>query len=213
MQTTINLDNTVTVRMGNRTDRDFDIHNGAFDHNYLTGADPSAGFMYFCGVATSGNAPTLYRVGFNSIGRVNDTRDALSFLLTNAVPNNDECSPLTEIYNPNTPGGPTDLLFVTLAHNAKRLQRTRAVTVWPVWTLRRRSRLGFRRAFQLGGSGQGTSAIVVDNVADVVPTWEAGTAYALNTLIVDSNGNVQECTPLARRKSKPTRHGVQLSTP
>jgi hypothetical protein len=47
---------------------------------------------------------------------------------------------------------------------------------------------------QLGGSGEDTTGIVVDNVADVVPTWLATTAYALNDLIVDSNGNVQQVT-------------------
>jgi hypothetical protein len=52
----------------------------------------------------------------------------------------------------------------------------------------------FRSVFQLSlASGQGTSAIVVDNVADVVPTWRPSTAYPSNTLIVDSNHNVQLC--------------------
>ena len=148
VQTTINIWTTpITVRMGNRTPLGFDIHNGAFDHNYLTGADPSAGFMYFCGVATSGAAPTLYRVGFNSIGRVNDTRDANSLQLTNAVTDNDVCSPLTEIYNPSTPGGPTDLLFVTIARNNQPAAEDSTATVWPVWTLRRGSRATFDRSF------------------------------------------------------------------
>ena len=61
--------------------------------------------------------------------------------------------------------------------------------------------IDFRAVFLLGGSGQGTSGIVVDNVADVVPTWLASTAYALNTLIVDSNGNVQQCTKAGTSKS------------
>ena len=65
VQATIYLTSVTTVNMGNDPASGFDIHNGAFDHNYLTGADPSAGFMYFCGVQTvSGNAPDAVPGGF-----------------------------------------------------------------------------------------------------------------------------------------------------
>ena len=131
--------------------------------------------MYFCGVATSGDAPTLYRVGFNAIGRVNDTRDAGSLALVNGDNDNDECSPLTEIYNPSTPGGPTDLLFVTLARNGSGCGGLNRNCIGSL-DITSAFPIAFRQAVQLADSGEGTSGIVVDNVADVVPTWEAGTA-------------------------------------
>jgi hypothetical protein len=45
----------------------------------------------------------------------------------------------------------------------------------------------------------GTSGIVIDNVNN--PSWAASTAYALGALIVDSNGNVEECTTAGTSKS------------
>jgi hypothetical protein len=141
-------------------------------------------------------------VGFNSIGQVNDVRDANSLQLTTAITDQDVCSPLTEMYNPNTPGGPTDLLFVTIARNTNTGCRGINTNCMASLDITSVFPSGFRSVFQLPPtSGQGTSAIVVDNVGDVVPTWLASTAYVVGSLIVDSNGNVQLCSNAGTSKA------------
>lgn len=213
VQVPTSLASATTVLMGNDTASGFDIHNGAFDHNYLTGANPSAGFMYFCGVHSLQTAPTLYRVGFNAAGQVNGVRDTHEFVLTQFSNDRDDCSPLTEIYNPNAAGGPTDMLFVTIAKNNLGCSGL-SLNCVASFDITSAFPIDFHAVFPLGGSGLGTTAIVVDNVADVVPRWQASTAYALDTLIVDSNGNVQQCTTpgTSRGSGRPTWNTTVEST-
>jgi hypothetical protein len=190
VQASADLSSKVTVTMGGIANS-YNIHNGAFDNGYLTGADPSAGHMYFCGNQVSQQAPTLWRVGFNSSGLINSTNDGSSFMLTGSSGNSDECSSLTEVYNANSPGGGKDLLFVGMAaanHGCGSLNKSCVGSL----DITSGMPVAYQSTFQV--STGLTSGIVVDNVADVVPVWGASTAYAVGSLIVDSNGKVQKCT-------------------
>ena len=116
-----------------------------------------------------------------------------SFRIGHNANEQEQCSPLTEVYNPNSAGGPLDQLLVTMAdnnHGCSGLNKNCIASL----DITSAFPIDFRVALQLGGSGSGTTAIVVDNVVDVTPIWLATTAYAVNNSIVDSNGNVQQCT-------------------
>jgi hypothetical protein len=92
------------------------LYSGAFDDNYFTGADPSFGFLYVCGVGTSfgaANRAVLFRIGFNSIGIMNPGHD-LNHLSLSANNTNPTCSPGTEIVNTNNS---TDLMFFSVENN------------------------------------------------------------------------------------------------
>lgn len=87
-----------------------DMFGGVFDHNYFS--SPSTGFLYVCGYPPSApnSSPVLYRIGFNSAGKMNSTHDAnLLALSSNSVVT--RCSPMTEFFN--TSAG-KDWLFVSV---------------------------------------------------------------------------------------------------
>lgn len=91
-QTTTSLSNVVQASMGSGQTA---ISSGDFDNAYY-GGNYSSGFLYFCG--TDGNfTSTLYRIGFNSNGRMNNANDGNSY--TFGSPNVSICTPLTETYN------------------------------------------------------------------------------------------------------------------
>jgi hypothetical protein len=85
------------------------IHNGAFDHAYLT-SSAGTGHMYFCGNDSSGN-PMLYQFSITS-GTMATPANG-SFSVAQGVGN---CTPLTEIFNPNIGSG-SDLLFLGVDNN------------------------------------------------------------------------------------------------
>jgi len=103
------------------------IHSGDFDNNYYTsdGATPGvAGFMYVCAIdplgtptgppGTGGNT-ALRQVTFNTDGVINGVSTAYLPVATDSY---DECSPVTEVYNPNALGGAADLIFFSVeAHS------------------------------------------------------------------------------------------------
>lgn len=87
------LGNVVRVNVGQQ-DAAHPLHSGAFDQNYLTSV--STGFYYVCGKAAGTTNPTLYRIGFNSLGVLNSAPDAATLGLARAAA---ECSPITEVFN------------------------------------------------------------------------------------------------------------------
>jgi hypothetical protein len=106
VQATTALGSQVTALMGTSPGTRQREYNGAFDHAYFS--DVSTGHMYFCGNDSTGN-PTLLRFSFNAAGTMNGSADGSSFSLASAAT---ECTPLTEIFNPNQGTGGTDYLFV-----------------------------------------------------------------------------------------------------
>ncbi len=106
VQTDTTFSSTVAAAVGQSST--VPIHSGAFSDGYFTGADPSAGFLYVCGKNSSTDSPTLYRIGFSSLGVMNSTKDTSSLPLSADTA---QCSPLTEIKNTNQGGG-TDWLFL-----------------------------------------------------------------------------------------------------
>jgi hypothetical protein len=75
------------------------LHVGSFDNKYFS--SPAAGFLYVCGYAATAANPTLYRIGFDSVGNMNKTTDGNSLAMGSSLLGS-ECSPLTEIFNTPT---------------------------------------------------------------------------------------------------------------
>lgn len=101
------------------------LHSGDFDNNYYEsdGAPGGVtGFMYVCAIdplydfAGTGGNTALRRVTFDSNGLITGA-DTTDFLPVATDPY-DQCSPMTEVYNPNgsatSPGGPADLMFFSV---------------------------------------------------------------------------------------------------
>ena len=92
--------------------------NGIFDNTYFT--DPTTGFLYVCATnsdSQGGSVPVgaiLYRIPFSgstTMATTVDTSPNGSIAISKQL--NAPCSPLTEIFNPNTVAHP-DTLFVQL---------------------------------------------------------------------------------------------------
>jgi hypothetical protein len=81
------------------------MHSGAFDDTYFS--SPASGFLYICAVANNHqNRPSLYRIGFGAGGEMNTTTDSGPQPFVNANATQNECSPITEVFN-----GSTDYFF------------------------------------------------------------------------------------------------------
>ena len=107
--TTLTAASMVTVPVGT-TDAANPLHNGDFDNNYYT--SPGSGFYYVCGKAAASTNPTLYRIGFHSVGALQGVMNAAvdaatPVLLSRAA---GECSPATEFFNTAAPA--TDWSFI-----------------------------------------------------------------------------------------------------
>lgn len=153
MQTNVNLaQDVVRVNMGGGAPV---LHNGTFDNAYYTSpSDKYTGYMYFCGNSTA----TLYRVGFIHSGKMNSTADHSSYRLVANGDTSNTCSPLTEVSN-----GTKDYLFLGVSGNGN-----------PAGCLGEACIMSFvlgnnitppSAEFPLGGSGNGSSGIIVDNIS------------------------------------------------
>jgi hypothetical protein len=164
MQSDVNLDNVVRASMGNGGT---DLHNGDFDNLYFN-AGPgtyNVGHMYFCGNATGSARPTLRRIGFDSAGEMNSTRDSETFRLINGSTTGTsvDCTPLTEVFN-----GTTDFMFLGVRGHG-------APSGCETGTTHEACVMGFdvtssfptaaASALSLGGQGDGASGIVIDNIS------------------------------------------------
>jgi hypothetical protein len=151
------------------------LHNGDFDNAYYNsspvssgGTGYASGHMYFCGTAvyrssgTNYNEPTLYQVGFAADGTMNSNSATQGPQLVSATHTTGvDCTPLTEVDN-----GTTDYLFLGVMGHGNptgcsgqacimsfNLGSTFGTGLTPTAT------------FPLGGSGSGSSGIVVDNIS------------------------------------------------
>jgi hypothetical protein len=84
------------------------VHLGMFDNLYFTSV--STGHLYVCGKQSGNAAPALYSISFNSSGVMTTPVSGPLDLSTTTTAQ--ECSPLSEVFNPNEGSGGTDWLFV-----------------------------------------------------------------------------------------------------
>jgi hypothetical protein len=89
------------------------LHTGAFDNTYLNSSPGAiAGFMYVCGKAGLTDHPALRRVRFLADGTAQRV-DLNTLQVGNNAGSAGQCSPVTEIFNPNIGVG-TDLIFFSV---------------------------------------------------------------------------------------------------
>ena len=133
----------------------FPAHRSGADRYYTAG--PSAGHLYVCGKASGTSQPVLYRFGFTGNNLNTSTDGTLPLTTTNNVAA--ECSPLSEIFNPNQGGG-IDWLFAGVpgscivgSSNTGCVMSFNITGAFPT------------TASFAGEEGGGTSGIIVDNVS------------------------------------------------
>ncbi len=88
------------------------LHTGAFDDTYFNSSPgATAGFMWVCGKGAT-DVATLRRVAFNANGTIKSGGAAVR-PLGSTLGAAGQCSPVTEIFNPNIGAG-TDLIFLSV---------------------------------------------------------------------------------------------------
>lgn len=144
------------------------LHDGYFDSNYLNNADPSTGFYYVCGKANNASLhPTLYRIGFNSLGVMNSTPNATTLQLARAAA---QCSPITIFLNTTTG---IQWLFVSVSTRCGA-----SVLVGGGCIMSFNTSSGIPAAASaFVGERNGTSGIIVDNASSVP---QASSVYFTN---------------------------------
>jgi hypothetical protein len=159
------------------------LHDGIFDNNYYVNS-ASAGHLYVCG-ERSGTvaAPTLYDIGFSSTGVMNLTTSNSLNLTSNTTAG--QCSPLTEIYNPNQGSG-IDWLFVGVpASCAFGGSSTGCIMALQIGAGTTET---FPTSATTAAENGGTSGIIVDNVS----TQAGASSIYFTTLTAPGAGG---CTP------------------
>ena len=204
----------VTVGNGGTTNPMF---LGGFDSEYYT-SGTATGNLYVCG--NTGGSPTLYQIPstMGILGSSNLFTDLSSNASVAA------CSPVTDLPNPNTTGGSSERVFVSVQDNGRAAGCGAAgclynfvVTPWKPsipYTVGQRilsSTLHIETVIQAGTSSasppiwtNGAGLTVTDNnvtwldqgaLHSVLPAqWTVLHAYAAGSRIVDSNNNVEVVT-------------------
>jgi hypothetical protein len=113
-QATTSLGSPVSANMGfasSATNGTTDLFDGALDNAYFTSSN-GTGYMYFCGNLSTAATPALLRVLITA-GKMSSSNDGNIFqlVITNNAGTSNDCTPLTEIYNP-TQG--IDWLFLSV---------------------------------------------------------------------------------------------------
>jgi hypothetical protein len=142
------------------------LYLGTFDNTYYTSSNSAqpAGNLYVCGNA--GGDPTLYRIPITYSSGLK-----LGTVVTGPVlaSTNVGCSPLTEFYNTNTS---TDWLFAGVSTNS----------------------CGADASSTQGGCVMSFNITSTSPITPTVGPWTPSTSFAASTQIVDTAGNLQECT-------------------
>jgi hypothetical protein len=193
-------------------------YDGTFDNTYFSsssGSGPS-GNLYVCGTNSSGGSvPMLYRVPIND--NAMGTPLAGPALSTGNV----NCSPISEVYNTSAAGGPFDWIFLSVAGDGEGdcagnngCAMGFAVTGWLATTAYTQSQGIVDSNFNVekvttagtsGGSQPTWGTTVGGATTDGTVTWTnegpltltgftTNQSYALNAVIVDSNGNLERVT-------------------
>jgi hypothetical protein len=89
------------------------LHTGAFDNTYFNSSPGStAGFLYVCGKTGGVDHPAIRQISFHTNGTMN-TAGLRNMQVGNTPGGAGQCSPVTEIFNPNIGSG-TDLIFFSV---------------------------------------------------------------------------------------------------
>jgi hypothetical protein len=90
------------------------LHSGAFDNTYFNSSPGSTtGFLYVCGKTGGVDHPGIRQISFHPNGTIN-TAGLRSLQVGNVAGVVGQCSPVTEIFNPNTGTSGTDLIFFSV---------------------------------------------------------------------------------------------------
>jgi hypothetical protein len=199
------------------------LYIGAFDSTYENSAN-ATGNLYVCG--DTGGKPTLYRIPIKA-GAMSAaaTGPALASATT-------PCSPVTDILNPNASGGATEFLFASAQASGTATVCAAggclmnftdtpwlASTNYSVGQEVLDSNLNIQVVSVAGTSGAAAptwskvvGAATTDGTvnwldqgalsAATLAAWKANHTYALNTRILDSNGNVELVTTAGKSGAK-----------
>ena len=190
------------------------MYAGGFDSAYLSSAN-ATGNLYVCG--NTGGVPGLYRIPIAAgVAGAVVAGPALASANTG-------CSSVTDIPNPNGTGGATEWIFASVQNNGLgticasggclinfKNQPWQASTVYAVGQQVLDTHFQIQTV-RVGGTSRATTpawsttvgATTADNTVRwlnqgrqvvVHNTWLPAHAYALNTVIVDSNGSIQLVT-------------------
>ena len=178
------------------------LHDGDFDNNYYNNTGPGTvtGFMYVCAIdplGVAGGNTALRQISFDSNGLITGT--SLLYLQVGTDPT-DECSPVTEVYNPTggLAGAPEDLMFFSvrdhsvLAACGDTVASPTGGCLMSVDVTTGVLPAVFSAFIPEDG---GTSGIVVDNVADTTTYGQASSIYFTPLGWTHSGtGNAGPCT-------------------
>jgi hypothetical protein len=90
------------------------LHSGAFDNTYFNSSPGStAGFLYVCGKTGGVDHPAIRQISFHTDGTIN-TAGLRTLQVGNTTGAAGQCSPVTEIFNPNIGTSGTDLIFFSV---------------------------------------------------------------------------------------------------
>jgi hypothetical protein len=145
------------------------LHSGDFDNTYINSSPGSiAGHMWVCGKGAS-DVPTLRSVGFDTSGTIT-TASPSGLTLGNITGAAGQCSPVTELFNPNVGGG-TDFTFFSvqsgdLLHIGPPPGNTTNCTTGSGCAMAANVTTGVVPTHILSSAAElgGTSGIIIDNV-------------------------------------------------
>ena len=147
-------------------------HAGDFDNTYFS--TPANGYYYVCGPDSTGHMTDLYRVGFTN------TSGTIALGSTNGTPfqlttnnNSADCSPITEIYNTATS---VDWLFLSVDNHGVTTTCNNQSCVMS-FALGSPMVSAVNASYAGPGNLNGTSAIIVDNVANTTTFPQASSIY------------------------------------
>jgi hypothetical protein len=166
VQANMDLSGVVRVNVGNRGAR---LHTGAFDNTYFNSSPGStSGFLYVCGKTGGIDHPAIRQISFHPNGTIN-TAGLRNLQVGNNPGAAGQCSPVTEIFNPNTGTSGTDLIFFSVQSGGRGTVGTTPTNcagtgcVMSIDVTSGAFPAGLNDS--LGETG-GTSGIVIDNVGN-----------------------------------------------
>lgn len=199
------------------------LYGGDFDSTYQNSTN-ATGNLYVCG--NTGGPPVLYQVPIAN--GVPGTAVAGPVLANSTT----GCSTITDVYNPNTTGAPTEWIFASVQTTGL---GTNCASLGCLFGLKVTPRLA-SHAYSVGDvvvdsnfqvqvvSGAGTSGAatpvwsttVTGSTTDgtvkwfnqgtydaTTGLWVANTSYVVGNHVIDSNGNVEQCTKSGTSNATP----------